>query len=120
MNGAKDTIMRSLNGNEEKYKEIFKIIYKRWKIQLHQPLHAIRLTRDPTKEEKVVTEVSLYSNAQGLIENELVVRTMKTRTLTEWWATYGAEAPNLQRVMLLELLELRRPGLILELEQAQA
>ena len=40
----------------------------------------LRLTRDPTKEEKVVTEVSLYSNAQGLIENELVVRTMKTRT----------------------------------------
>ncbi|KAL6311412.1 hypothetical protein AAG906_035592 [Vitis piasezkii] len=99
MNRAKDTIMRSFNGNEEKYKEIFKIIYKRWEIQLHRPLHA----------------TGLYSNAQRLIENELVVRTMKTRTPTEWWATYGAEAPNLQRVMLLEL---RRPGLILELEQA--
>ena len=39
MNRAKDTLMRSFNGNKEKYKEIFKIIDKRWEIQLHQPLH---------------------------------------------------------------------------------
>ena len=29
MNRARDTIVRSFNGNENKYKEIFKIIYKR-------------------------------------------------------------------------------------------
>ena len=40
MNRAKDTIVRSFNGNEEKYKEIFNIIDKRWEIQLHRPLHA--------------------------------------------------------------------------------
>ena len=39
MNRAKDTIVRSFNENEEKYKEIFNIIDKRWEIQLHQPLH---------------------------------------------------------------------------------
>ena len=39
MNRAKDTIVRSFNGNGEKYKQIFKIIDKRWKIQFHQPLH---------------------------------------------------------------------------------
>ena len=32
MNRAKDTIVRSFNGNEEKYKEIFKIIDKKWEI----------------------------------------------------------------------------------------
>ncbi|KAJ9682088.1 hypothetical protein PVL29_018125 [Vitis rotundifolia] len=127
MNRAKDTIMRSFNGNEEKYKEIFNIIDKRWEIQLHRPLHAagyflnpeffydkpeiehdaeimsdlykciLRLTRDPAKQEKVVAEVSLYTNAQGLFGNELAIRTRKTRAPVEWWAAYGASAPNLQR-----------------------
>ena len=32
MNRAKNTIVRSFNGNEEKYKEIFKIIDKKWDI----------------------------------------------------------------------------------------
>ncbi|RVX07563.1 hypothetical protein CK203_025156 [Vitis vinifera] len=79
MNRAKDIIVRSFNGNEEKYEEIFKIIDKKWEIQLHRPLHAAGLTRDPAKEEKVVAEVSLYTNAQGLFGNELAVRTRKTR-----------------------------------------
>ena len=35
MNRAKETIVRSFNGIEEKYKEIFKIIDKRREIQLH-------------------------------------------------------------------------------------
>ncbi|RVW25217.1 hypothetical protein CK203_105966 [Vitis vinifera] len=73
MNRAKDTIVRSFNGNEEKYKEIFNIIDKRWEIQLHRPLHAAGLTRDPAKQEKVMVEV------------------------IEWWVAYGASAPNLQK-----------------------
>ncbi|RVW92379.1 hypothetical protein CK203_032455 [Vitis vinifera] len=81
MNKAKDTIVRSFNGNEEKYKEIFNIIDK----------------RDPAKQEKVVAEVCLFTNAQGLFGNELVVRTRKTRAPAEWWAAYRASAPNLQR-----------------------
>nr|CAN83296.1 hypothetical protein VITISV_008290 [Vitis vinifera] len=125
MNRAKDTIVRSFNGNEEKYKEIFNIIDKRWEIQLHRPFHAAGyflnleffydkpelehdaeimsdlykciLTRDPAKQEKVVAEVCLFTNAQGLFGNELVVRTRKTRAPAEWWAAYGASAPNLQR-----------------------
>ena len=40
MTRAKETIMKSFLGNEEEYKEIFEIIDIRWKIQLHQPLHA--------------------------------------------------------------------------------
>nr|CAN68338.1 hypothetical protein VITISV_025979 [Vitis vinifera] len=57
----------------------------------------LRLTRDPAKQEKVVVEVSLFTNAQGLFENELTVRTRKTRAPVEWWATYGASTPNLQK-----------------------
>ena len=41
----------------------------------------LRLTRYPIKQEKVMAEVSLYTNAQGLFENELVVKTRKTRAL---------------------------------------
>ncbi|KAL6335945.1 hypothetical protein AAG906_003570 [Vitis piasezkii] len=84
INRAKDTIVRSFNRNEEKYKEIFNIIDK-------------RLTRDPAKQKKVVAEVSLYRNSQGLFGNELAVRRKKTRAPVEWWAAYGASAPNLQR-----------------------
>ncbi|XP_034693471.1 uncharacterized protein LOC117920189 [Vitis riparia] len=202
MNRAKDAIVISFNGNEEKYKEIFNIIDKRWEIQLHRPLHAagyflnpeffydkpeiehdaeimsdlykciLRLTRDPAKQEKVVAEVSLFTNAQGLFGNELAVRTRKIRAPAEWWAAYGASAPNLQKFAMKvlnltcsasgcernwsifenihskrrnrldhqrlndlvyikynralkrryneQLLELRRPGLILELELEQA
>ncbi|RVW53097.1 hypothetical protein CK203_080670 [Vitis vinifera] len=97
MNRAKDAIVRSFNGNEEKYKEIFNIIDKRWEIQLHRPLHAAGLTRDPAKQEKVVAEVSLFTNAKDYSGNELAVRTRKTRAPAEWWAAYGASAPNLQK-----------------------
>ncbi|RVW58026.1 hypothetical protein CK203_114209 [Vitis vinifera] len=99
MNRAKDTIVRSFNGNEEKYKEIFNIIDKRWEIQLHRPLH----TAGPAKQEKVVAEVSLFTNAQGLFGNELAIRTRKTRAPAEWWAAYGASAPNLQKFAMIVL-----------------
>ena len=47
MNRVKDAIVRSLNGKEEKYKEIFKIIDKRWEIQLHRSLHVVRYFLNP-------------------------------------------------------------------------
>ena len=47
MNRAKDTIMISFNGNEEKYKENFNIINKRWEIQLHRHLHAVGYFLNP-------------------------------------------------------------------------
>ena len=47
MDRVKDAIVRSLNGDEEKYKEIFKIIDKRWEIQLHRSLHVVRYFLNP-------------------------------------------------------------------------
>ncbi|KAA0032567.1 uncharacterized protein E6C27_scaffold43053G00270 [Cucumis melo var. makuwa] len=40
MDRAKETIAKSFNNNEEKYKDIFTIIDRRWELQLHRPLHA--------------------------------------------------------------------------------
>ena len=39
MDRAKEAIMKALNKNELKYKEIFDIIGKRWEDQLYQLLH---------------------------------------------------------------------------------
>ncbi|XP_028181280.1 uncharacterized protein LOC114368128 [Glycine soja] len=40
MDKAKETIIKSFNNNESKYKDVFAIIDKRWNCQLHRPLHA--------------------------------------------------------------------------------
>ncbi|KAH1094864.1 hypothetical protein GYH30_040248 [Glycine max] len=40
MDKAKETIIKSFNNNESKYKDVFEIIDKRWNCQLHRPLHA--------------------------------------------------------------------------------
>ncbi|KAG4940916.1 hypothetical protein JHK87_044787 [Glycine soja] len=40
MDKAKETIIKSFNNNESKYKDVFAIIDKRWNCQFHRPLHA--------------------------------------------------------------------------------
>ncbi|KAK4426518.1 hypothetical protein Salat_1420400 [Sesamum alatum] len=40
MDRAQEAIAASFSNNEEKYKEVFEMIDKRWDIQLHRPLHA--------------------------------------------------------------------------------
>ena len=40
MDKEKETIIKSFNNNESKYKDVFAIIDKRWNCQLHRPLHA--------------------------------------------------------------------------------
>lgn len=40
MDRAKEAIKASFNDKEEKYKEVFEIIDRRWECQLHHPLHA--------------------------------------------------------------------------------
>ena len=41
MDRCKETIKKSFNENEDKYKEIFSIIGKKWECQLYCPLHAV-------------------------------------------------------------------------------
>ena len=40
MKKAKEIIVKSFNGNEEKYREIMEIIDRRWEVQLQRPLHS--------------------------------------------------------------------------------
>ena len=47
MKKAKEKIVKSFNGNENKYKEIMEIIDRRWEVQLHQPLHSARYFLNP-------------------------------------------------------------------------
>lgn len=80
MDRAKEAIKDSFKGNEEKYKDIFAIIDRRWECQLHHPLHAAghflnpeffyknpRLDRDP------IVLRGLYSCIERLSENEEIV-----------------------------------------------
>ena len=41
MKKAKEMIVKSFNGSEEKYREIMEIIDRRWEVQLHRPLHSV-------------------------------------------------------------------------------
>ena len=41
MEKVKETVMKSFNNHESKYKDVFTIIDNRWTCQFHRPLHAI-------------------------------------------------------------------------------
>ena len=108
MDRAKETIKRSFNENEEKYEKIFTIIDERWNCQLHRPLHAAgyylnpeffykiksvgfdaevlgglyqcvaRLVPSIEVQDKIIHELSLYKNAEGLFGIPIVVRSRTT------------------------------------------
>ena len=109
MTRAKETIQKSFLSNEEKYKEIFEIIDRRWEIQLHQPLHAAgyflnpelfydkpelenyepimrqlykcieRMIKDVDTREKFVDELSIYIKAEGVFGIDSAIRKRKTK-----------------------------------------
>ena len=109
MTRAKETIVKSFLGNEEKYKEICEIIDKRWEIQLHQPLHVAgyflnpevfydkpelehdeaimrqlykcieRLIKDVDTREKFVDKLSIYIKAEGVFGMDSTIRKRKTK-----------------------------------------
>ncbi|KAJ1376025.1 Ribonuclease H-like superfamily [Sesbania bispinosa] len=104
MDKAKEAIQKSFNENEDKYKEIFVIIDRRWECQLHHPLHSTghflnheyfcgnqRIDLDPevmgglykcierpSENEEVVdqisNELSIYKRAGGLFEMKATIR----------------------------------------------
>ena len=110
MTRAKETIVKSFLGTEEKYKEIFEIIDRRWEIQLHQPLHAAgyflipevfydkpelehdeaimrqlykcieRMIKHVDTREKAVDELSIHIKAEGVFGMDLTIRKRKTIT----------------------------------------
>ena len=109
MTRAKEIIVKIFFGNEEKYKEIFEIIARRWEIQLQQPLHAARyflnpevfydkpelkhdeaimrqlykcierMIKDVDTREKVVDEFSIYIKVEGVFGMDSTIRKRKTK-----------------------------------------
>ncbi|RVW88499.1 hypothetical protein CK203_043838 [Vitis vinifera] len=79
MDRCKETIKKSFNEDEDKYKEIFSIIDKRWECQLHhRPLHAVdRLVSDIDVQDKIIRELSTYKNAEGLFGIPIAIRSRK-------------------------------------------
>ncbi|XP_059629981.1 uncharacterized protein LOC132272936 [Cornus florida] len=110
MERAKEAIAKAFGENEEKYKDIFKIIDTRWNIQLHRPLHAAghflnpeyfysnpnieqdeevmdglyqcieRLVPTTKVQDKISLESSRYIKADGLFGSSIAIRQRKSRT----------------------------------------
>ncbi|CAL9121324.1 unnamed protein product [Musa textilis] len=98
-----EMIQKFFDGNEEKYKKIFVIIDERWNCQFHRPLHVIgyylnskffykntsiefnakvinglykcvaRLVLILKVQDKIIHELSLYKNVDGLFGISMVV-----------------------------------------------
>ncbi|XP_011660188.2 uncharacterized protein LOC105436349 [Cucumis sativus] len=127
MDRAKEAIAKSFNNNEEKYKDIFTIIDKRWELQLHRPLHAAGYYLNPsfyysnpnsqeddeivnglysciTKmvaslevQDKILVELSKYKRAKALFGQPLAIRQRDKISPVEWWDNFGQSTPNLQK-----------------------
>ena len=108
MDRAKEAIQKAFNGNEEKYREIFDIIDKRWDCQLHHPLHAAghflnpeyyygnpsvefdpevthglykcieRLSATEEEVDKISTELAIYRRAEGIFSLKAAIRQRTT------------------------------------------
>ncbi|XP_057787070.1 uncharacterized protein LOC131004405 [Salvia miltiorrhiza] len=126
MDRAKETIAKSFGHKEERYKEAFEIIDKRWDCQLHRPLHAAgyflnpeiyydnpegvscqevekglyesiqRLVHDEATQDKIMVELDAYKNATGVFGNAMAIRHRKMKSPTDWWSCYGSSSPNLK------------------------
>ncbi|XP_039057216.1 uncharacterized protein LOC120200426 [Hibiscus syriacus] len=110
MDRAKEAIANSFNNVEDKYKDVFAIIDKRWECQLHQPLHAAGCYLNPQlfysnpqiQEDKEVMigflkcieRLVLSVVDQGKIEDQL---SLYRNAEAEWWASFGNDAPELKK-----------------------
>lgn len=127
MDRAQEAIAKAFKGNVAKYSDVFELIDKRWECQLHRPLHAAGYFLNPefyygnqedagceevteglykvirrlipivNDQDKVMDELALYKNAEGLFGNQMAIRHRKSKAPAEWWGFYGASTPNLQQ-----------------------
>uniref|UniRef100_A0A0R0H3S6 BED-type domain-containing protein n=1 Tax=Glycine max TaxID=3847 RepID=A0A0R0H3S6_SOYBN len=130
MDKAKETIMKSFNNNESKYKDVFEIIDKRWNCQLHRPLHAAAHFLNPEffydntdlefdfevtnglfecikklipqfdVQQKILTELHLYKIGADHFGSDFAMAQRKTHSPTYWWRMFGSQTPNLQKLTI--------------------
>ncbi|XP_042387453.1 uncharacterized protein LOC121979531 [Zingiber officinale] len=127
MDRAKEAIVASFNNNEEKYRNIFEFIDKRWNIQLHRPLHVAgyflnpecfysnpdiendtevmkglhkcisRLVRGEDLQDKITKQLENYKKAEGLFGLPMAIRQRTLKSPDDWWSSYGASMPVIRR-----------------------
>ncbi|KAH1077183.1 hypothetical protein GLYMA_19G102600v4 [Glycine max] len=100
MDKAKETIIKSFNNNESKYKDVFAIIDKRWNCQLHRPLHAAAHFLNPESPMKILTELHLYKIGADHFGSDFAMAQRKTHSPTYWWRMFGSQTPNLQKLAI--------------------
>lgn len=130
MDRAKEDIAASFNNDEDKYRDIFDIIDKRWSIQLHRPLHATgyylnpelfysnraiekdtkvldglhkcieRLVNDDVLENKITDQLEIYKKAEGLFGGKMAIKQRNLKKPADWWSCFGASTPELQDLAL--------------------
>ncbi|KAK4253832.1 hypothetical protein QN277_010456 [Acacia crassicarpa] len=128
MDRAKEAIQKSFNGNEDKYRDIFAIIDRRWDCQLHHPLHAAghylnpeyfyanpqidddaelitglykcidKLSANDEEVDKIHGQLEKYRRAEGLFGMNAAVRQRTKSAPTLWWKSYGAQVPELRNL----------------------
>ncbi|GJS19445.1 3-hydroxyisobutyryl-CoA hydrolase 1-like protein [Tanacetum coccineum] len=120
MKKAKEAISSSFNDDENKYRDVFAIINKRWECQLHHPLHATGYYlnpqfyySDPNIEEDPEVSSGMYQCVMRLVPNEddqskltaekkmyrnvEVCIGMRKVLWAEWWSSYGNEVHVLKK-----------------------
>ncbi|KAE8668729.1 3-hydroxyisobutyryl-CoA hydrolase 1-like [Hibiscus syriacus] len=134
MDREKEAIANSFNNVEDKYKDVFAIIDKRWECQLHQPLHAAgcylnpqlfysnpqiqedkevmigllkcieRLVLSVVDQGKIEDQLSLYRNAECIFGMAICIRQREVKSPAEWWASFGNDAPELKKFAIKVLI----------------
>ncbi|CAH1439057.1 unnamed protein product [Lactuca virosa] len=124
---ARERIASSFNNKEDKCKQNFEIIDKRWNCQVHQDLHAAgnylnpglyynnpsveddsevitglmacihKLSLSKEDELKIHTELPIYRGAQGIFGIPMAKRMRSMLSPAEWWMQDGSSAPTLKK-----------------------
>ncbi|RDY03700.1 hypothetical protein CR513_12677, partial [Mucuna pruriens] len=95
MDRVKEAIQKAFNGKEEKYKDIFAIIDRRWDCQLHYPLHAAGYFLNPelfysnpstemdceVLKDDIHNELPIYKRVGGMFGYPAAVRKRTTMAL---------------------------------------
>ncbi|KAL5133726.1 hypothetical protein HKD37_03G007015 [Glycine soja] len=100
MDKAKETIIKSFNNNESKYKDVFAIIDKRWNCQLHRPLHAAaHFLNLEFFYDNINLEFDFEIGADHF-GSDFAMAQRKTHSPTYWWRMFGSQTPNLQKLAI--------------------
>ncbi|KAG4946995.1 hypothetical protein JHK87_043002 [Glycine soja] len=103
MDKAKETIIKSFNNNESKYKDVFAIIDKRWNCQLHRPLHAASYFLNPEffyDNTDLEFDFEVINGLFDCIKKLFAMDQRKTHSSTYWWRMFGSQTPNLQKLAI--------------------